>query len=614
MSDHLDRLSSNLRAMHGQAGVELPDDLAMAAPMVYVGSKSSRPLIQHLVKDLVPHLVTAGLYLRGGLIGTVNERTGEFELMTPQILPTWLPDKVLLHQGFETDPATGKRKAIDSELSIEQAVLILNSKQLRAKLPEIIDVNLVPLPVFRDELDERDDPKRKGFKKLELLKPGYDPQTKSYTVHGCPDIDSDWDGQEAAAWLFQHLKTFDWSDKDEKGISNRLAVHVSCGMSVFCRYLFEGKTPLFLYNSNLEGSGKGVLVQWNLLPVFRRVGLDSIDFMNRKEVLNLLDTKASTMENGAGYVFGDELPEGCELRDQTVARWATTPTWEMRPMHQNKRMEKFDITKIVTIFTGNKITVNRNLNRRVLHADLFPRLTSDKREHPKDMILIDAAFLKNTANLNKILQAQWAILKLWDEMNRRGTKDRWKESFEGWSELIPGIIETSGLGRPLAEFEAPGAGDDDSRSMRMLVMSIIEDHCMVLHSDGEKEFREAVTVTMSEIVGVARRRRLFEDRLGTIEDVMRQLEGMKSFKWKMVEEEDPFDPSKTQLVEPDEKAKEYQAAAYVDGKVGAGWGKFFRRMAVAGQWFEGPDKVWYAFGDRSSKSSGSRFKLQKVKR
>jgi hypothetical protein len=609
------RLAEKLRGLHEQAGVDLPDEAAMAAPTIYVGAEGSRPTPQTFVRDLVSKVRTRGLYVRNEEVGTVNELTGEFDPMSPHDLVTWVPHVagVIPIKGVTTDKETGKTRAIEGDIGVEMARIFLASKELKSKLPVIEHVNLVPMPVYRTQLDERDEEGRKGFRKIELLQPGYDAETRTFTVHGGPCLDESIDGMDAAQWLFDIAKTFDWSEKDSLGRSNRMSVHFSAMLSVFCRYLFPGKAPFFAYVSNLEGSGKGALVKWCLLPVFRRAGNSTLDPNDRTELLKVLDTKAAS---GAEYVWADEMPDGLQIRDLHLARWATSNIWEMRPMGQNKKIGKYDITKMLTFITANRVTFDRNIGRRTFIADLFPHQEVNERVLPKGTIMLDDEFFEDEKNLDKTLSCLWALVKMWDEMKRRKPTDRVRESFSGWSNVVPAIVECAGLGRALVPFEVVGGGDDQSVEMKKLARLIIDEHCMELRGGVMVPLRTKV-VMMKDIVRSARLNNLFVDKLWSIDAVLEELAGQRNHKWKPVPQyQDNGEPitdtaGEPLMGEPDDKAKRLQAAEWLGQAIGAKWGHFFKKMAVIGHWFTSSTGIVYQFGKRES-SKGSMFELERV--
>lgn len=612
----LEQLAANLRPLHEAAGVPMPDGGNLRAPCIYVGAEGSRPAIQDLILQMTDLVRTRGLYKRHDVIGIIDEANGKFKPMTAHSFCSWivLNAGISPHKGIDIDKETGAERLKKSDLGVEQARLILASEELLAKLPEIEYVNKVQLPVWREELDERDNPARKGFKKMELLEPGYDAQTKTFTVHSAPAVDESIDSLEAAEYLLALFKTFDWSDKEASGVANRMAVHLSCALTTVSRYLYHGKSPFFIYVSNLEGSGKGALVRAALLPVFRRAGPDDIDLGDPKELRNVLNTKAGV---GSPFLWVEELPENWNLNDKNLARWATTEMWPFRPMGQNREMMEADITKMQTVVAANRITVDRNIGRRSLMADLFPMQEAAEKKLPEGTQLLSAEFFADPENLNKLLSCYIALLRGWDDAGRPKSKDRSLESFEGWSEIVPAVIECMNLGSPLVPFVAAGSGDDDSRQMKRLVQMVIDRSCFS-EVRGQRTPLAAVTVTMKDIVRIARENDLFVERLGALDQIYDDLNAKKGHKWKDVVDtrdaeliDDDEGPSWPSMRDPTDAEKRSQAAEYIDEKVGSAWGKFFRRQAVDERPFLSTCGIAYKFGDRGS-SRKSQFVLRRL--
>ncbi len=611
---NLERIGENLRGMHDRAGVPPPETIAKSAPGIYVGVERNRPPPDEFCRELSALLRTRGLFIRNKVVGKINENTGEFEMMTPHDLVTWVPDVagVVPFEEKKFDPETGREKMKKGAIGIEQARIFLASTDLKAKLPVIEHVNLVPLPVYRDELDERKDPKRKGFRKIELLRPGYDASTKTFTCHSGILLDEKTEPIELCEWALKILKTFDWSGKDEKGFSDRMAAHLAMQISVFARHLFVGKIPGFFYTSNQEGSGKGVLILWCLQAVFRFLGPMTIDPFDRKELINGLNTIANS---GTEYLFADELPPDLQLRDPNIARWLTTKWWENRGMGQNQVISKVKIEKMLTVFAQNRGKLDRNLARRFIQVDLFMHQSSTDKRLAPDTILLEDEWFGDDENLNKILSLSWAMIRMWDNAGRPKSKDPVRKSFESWSRIVPAIVENAGFGRPLATFDEPGSGDDDTRELKKLARALFDKHLRVEQEDGSFTWKDREMVMFGDIMTCARLNGLFEDKLMSVDDVLRILNNRKGFKWEDV----PLDATELKLAgekrtmsDPDEEDKRLQAAGYSDEKIGSAFGKYFKKhAAVDGIWFEASNGTLYQFGDKGN-SRGSRYLLQRV--
>lgn len=609
----LDRVAENLRTLAMEAGVTLPDVQARTAMSVYVGRGENRPPPQDLIRDLVPKLMVCslrgnGLYRHGDRLVTIDDGTGKLRPMDAHRFVSWVPNTcgIVPFWDRETDKENGKEKLKVSSLTVDQAKLILASDELLVKMPEIVAVNMVPMPVWRNELDERGQEARKGFKKLAWLEPGYDKESKTFTVRTAPEIDFSMTLADAAEYLHDLFRWFPWSDATAARGSDRLAMHVALGVTCLARYLYAGKAPAFLYTSNLPGSGKGALIKAAMWPVFRRIGSSSLDSADKPELLKTLNTKAS---GGDPYIVADEMPQDRQINNQQIARFITERVWEFRGMGQDTAMKKCDITKTLMVFAGNRVTVDHNLNRRFIHVDLYPHESANERVLPEDVVLLGDPFFDDEANLNKLLSAYAALIRGWDEGGRGMTRDRPIESFEDWSKVVGSVVEYSGLGRPLLRIEVEGAGDDDSRAMKKLTALVIDRHCFT-ERDGKRIALDAAVVTMREIVAIARLHDLFTDKLGTVEMVVEELEGKRGWKWKEIFVKGDGIRADAHR-EPYESEKRLQAAGWMSQSVGSAWGKFWSKQAVDNQHRRSSCGVAYVFGDRAA-SKTSAFTLKRV--
>lgn len=328
----------------------------------------------------------------------------------------------------------------------------------------------------------------------------------------------------------------------------------------------------------------------------------------------MLNTKAGV---GSPFLWVEELPENWNLNDKNLARWATTELWPFRPMGQNREMMEADITKMQTVVAANRITVDRNIGRRALTADLFPMQEASEKNLPEGTVLLSAKFFADPENLNKLLSCYIALIRGWDDAGRPQSKERPLESFEGWSEVVPAVIECMNLGRALVPFVAAGSGDDDSRQMKKLVQMVIDTSCFIMVK-GQRTAVAAVTVTMKNIVKIARENELFVERLGSLDQIYDELNAKKGHKWKDVVDtrdekliEDDEGPIKPSMRDPTDAEKRSQAAEYIDERVGSNWGKFFRRQAVDGRPLLSSCGIAYKFGDRGS-SRKSQFVLSRM--
>lgn len=576
-----------MRAFFAASGEPVPDEIAGRHPYVFVGSRDNPAPPDDFARRVVEILRGRNLLFRRGLeLGTVDE-SGTWHEMTVDRVRTWLPAVAAVIPFKATEKADGK--PIKAGIPYDLARAFLASDELWNKCPEIRLVNLVRMPVLRDELDER------GKRKIELLPLGYDAASKIYTVHQTPDFDEHLDPNEGFKFLDGLLKYFAFSDE------SRLAVQIAAMLTVYVRGLYSGRSPMFLWNSNLAGSGKSRLSQLALDPVFGDAGKSGYSFDSGDEVRKELDAAAQAF---APYIWFDDVPKGT-VRNTDLNRWLTAKTWQCRVLG-SKAIFKGPVFAS-TFMTGAQIELDSMISRRTLVVDLFPREKSRNRQLPEDAVPINDAFFENEDTRGKVLAALWSLVRWWDERGRPGMKECPElagesplESFESWSEIVPPIVATVSFGNCLRRFEAPDAGDTETREFEKLAELLIRKHC---------EGREAATVTMEDVVAAARLAGLFVEHLGALEDVVRDLERMKGWTWDFPDEIDEM------TGEEGEKAalewKRQRAAGWTDKRLQSSWGKRFRKSAVSGQYFRFGGDVW-EFGTRET-SRKSAFPITKVK-
>ena len=605
-------LAEALRPMYERAGLPLPDGAAMSGQVLYVGREGNRPPIQRLAK-LMGELLSGKnlLFRRGHEMGQIDPETGAWKTMTADSFITWIYDKaeIMPISGWDRDEDSGKRTPVESELADRQARLILASDNFRLKIPEVIQINRVKLPVYREALDERGRETRKGFHKIELLQPGYDAETRTFTTLGAVDFNEALDPGEAVAWLKKLMRDFPWGDAERSR-----GVFVNAFITLFCRNLFIGKAPLFLFVSNLPGSGKSMLTKVCIAPV---VGAEDTvpSGWNREDRQETRKEMDATAQEFAAALWFDDV-DRCKVAGSDLNRWLTGSTWGCRVIGTKEKFK--GELRTVTFMTGNGLTTDDNLERRTQTVDLFARQRSNERRKEKDRIELDESFFINGDNMRQCLAVCWALVRWWDEFgDRLETNQRAVESFEDWSRVVPSIVEYAGFPKSLDRYEAPDGGNQEGREWKLLAGHLIEEFCT-------KRKATAAEVTMREVIRTARLNGLFQDKLMSLEQITKELEEKvrtKKWQWKPVKRPIP-PPTETQYDDhgipefkdaPDltDEEKSLQAAEWTDRAMDSGWAKAWRKAAVNGQYFPDAQGALYEFGDRAS-NKGSKFVIKQV--
>lgn len=398
-------LAGGLATLREQAGLPATEDEALRVKCV----KTKLP-IHDVVRKVVSYMATGeyGLYLRGREIGTIDELTGEWKVMTPGRLRTWLPMQcgIMPVEGFEKK-RNDKTDVVEwiplyGELQLLQASSILESDDLRDRLPVVEHIHKVKLPVFRKALDaginlltgEPDD-RRKSFRKMELLKQGYDKESKTFTLRGSLDYDEDWDEERSRLHLVKILQYFPWAE------NRSMAVQFSAMLTLFAARLFGGRSPMFMWNANLPGSGKSRLAQLCVHAVHGSAARAGFSYEDKNEVRKELDACAQAF---GPYVFFDDLQRG-KVRNEHLHRWLTAPDWSCRVMGTKELFH--GPLYAATLMTGNELKLNDDLERRTLVIDLFSRTTARERVLPDDVLMLDEDFFADDAARSQVLSALW---------------------------------------------------------------------------------------------------------------------------------------------------------------------------------------------------------------
>lgn len=572
-------LAGGLASLREQAGLPATEDEAIKARVV----KTKLP-IDEIIGKVVGYLKGGQyeIYRRGNEVGTVDQQSGEWRVMTPRRFRSWLPMccGILPVERFQKDllaDGTPIFKPVKGELTLDQAATILESDELRVKLPVIESIHKTKLPVWRVALDERDSERRKGFRKLELLQHGYDPETLTYTLRSGLDYDENQDPNEGLKFLRHLIEYFPWAD------GRSLAVQVAAMMTIFCAKLYRGRSPMFLWNANLPGSGKSRLAQLCLDPVHGGAARAGFSYEDKAEVKKELDAAAQAF---APYIFFDDLQRG-KIRNEHLQRWLTAPDWSCRVLGSKDMWH--GRLYAATLMTGNELKLNDDLERRTLVVDLFARVSARERVLPNDAVILDDEFFADDSRKAQVLSAMWGLIKWWDENDRPKASDKPLDSFEGWSRVVPAVVECAGFGSALAPFDAPDAGNTEAREMERLVKLVIRELMPPRPPSLPAEEAQVHEITLQQVVGVARRHGLFQEILWTTDAVI-ESEGEKG----------GFKPKKTAEFDSEGAEIREQAEVWMNPSMRSKWGKMFKGRAASGRYWRAENGEVFEVGSRAS--------------
>lgn len=486
---------------------------------------------------------------------------GRFVPMIPALLTTWL-----YGQGIVP---TEDGEPTDMPERVSNRVLLSND--LRRRLKPLNGVNQIKLPVLREELEETGQAARRGFRRMELLPLGYDERSGIWTEHTV-DYVEDWDYDTAREWIDRHFRHFQWED------DNRFAVHMAAVFSAFCRDMYFGKAPMFIWNSNIPNSGKSTLARMILRFIFGKASPLVLDQRNKRELRQELNSLAMAH---ADAVWFDDV-QG-KLFAEELRPWALEDWWSGRILGVSQMFEVR--LRTLTFFTGAKLGIDDHLGRRSLWIDLFPRRR--KTQLPSGAVKIDAQWLANLQNRKEFLAAVWACVRHWDGQGRPMGSDV-IDSLEGWSEVVPGIVASMGFGDCLAKRSNDETGDLDSAEAKKLIEAVI------------RKYRLDGSCTSIDVIATARIERLFVHILKDLDLLVADLDTRRGWRWQTVSADG----------QPTDGEKRRQAARFRDEKMDAKWGVVWKRLALEGIFHEVDGKT-YLF-EKEKTRAGTVYKITEV--
>jgi hypothetical protein len=446
------------------------------------------------------------IFLRAGVLGRVHETSGEWQTFDAKNFAGWVEEYVAF-----------RWKGEKAKLSAEQAAMLMAQFTFRDQIRELRGVQTVSLPV----LDE------KG--RVRFLQKGYDAPTCIFTVPTL-EYEQDWPVDRAVEFLKGTFRFFPWmraSDAELEEVDGKMvlnlqrnrsfAVHLAAMLGMYCREMFPAGTlrPMALWVANQEGSGKTVLAQSTIVPVF---GLFPPAPMpkNDDELRKGLNAAALAYRP---FLFFDDLPF---LKSNHLNRFITSPR------HGDRRMggdDVFDVPAVTQVFaTGNNLKGSRDIALRSLVVELFYGGDLSKRELPA--VEMDAAWMAKPENRQAFLAAMCALVKHWDRRAEQG------EAFAGlldgikgmprfatFTKVVSAIVRAACFADPLSAPLMPL--DEDVDEMRQLLIEA------ATGSEWDRRW------SREELVTLAREKELCEDLVGVAGDKALDAASSKRFGYRM---------------------------------------------------------------------------------
>lgn len=400
-------------------------------------------LLSEFAADLAAGLQGANLFTRAGRVVTVNPAGDGLAQVTAESLRSIVEEHVCCYRVRKVGDAG---TVIESRrtMAAGDAAGVIAAPQFINRLRPIERVNPIQMPVRRAD----------GY--VELLRPGYDAQAKTFTRDSnVPVVAMTLD--MARTIISDLLSEFVFGDTDRSR-----AVAVAGMLSVFGAGLLPPKSlrPCFIVVANAEGAGKSLLVKCAVVPVLGSCPTSS-KARDEDELRKLL---LSAVLEARTVLVLDNIKG--RLASESLEGFLSASDWSGRILGETA---SFTGSNNTTVFiTGNGATVSPDMRRRSLFAEL--RLDV---ERPEDRVFKNRLEVPELLERrSEILSALWTIIRDWHaDMEPRPSRGH--SAFSSWADIFGGIVEHAGFGCPLASPEIVGMVDTDSADMRTLVESML---------------------------------------------------------------------------------------------------------------------------------------------
>jgi hypothetical protein len=292
-----------------------------------------------------------------------------------------------------------------------------------------------------------------------LSKVGYDKKTGMLLQPGgpmpmIPDNPTKADALAAVELLFDIVADFPFAKPEHR------SAWLAGLLTPAAKHTFHGPSPLFLFDANAAGTGKGLLADaTSAILTGRSMSVMSNprdDDEARKRITSLV-MQADPMiliDNIAGSL-------GCASLDAAL----TATRWKDRILGGN---EMVDMPIRATWYaTGNNVVLKADTSRRVCHIRI-----DSKVENPEECDGFQYPDLRAhiREHRGELLAAVLTILRAWFAAGRPDAKLKTWGSFEGWSGVVRNAVVWLGLPDPgETRQELRDRSDNSGATLRALI-------------------------------------------------------------------------------------------------------------------------------------------------
>lgn len=403
---------------------------------------------------------------------------GERRVMDANSFRTWVRDRAgcMVYERRDKEDCP-----IPVTLTKDAASTILMSEAFKKCVRPLTAMNAVPLPVVRPG------------GKLELLQPGYDSETGIFTIDTGIKVDTEMDIAAAKANFRRMFQGFPITD--ERSWSVLLAGF----LALYVKHLpgGGGLRPGLLALANKPGSGKSVICKAIQYPVLGRaptVKMKQGEQLDKElEAMMIAAKPVLFFDNVYGGIFSASIDALLTSEEQEGRAMGGHGTFRAR-------------NTALLIVSGNKLEANEDAIRRFLVIDLFEKGDPKTRSVPRDELLNDDVMKKKEWR-ELALSVCYAFVRNWHETGMPEGSITFP-TFERFSWLMGGVVEAAGYGNPFVPPEIPDSLNPDAQEFRELMEEVYAE----MAGAPSKDF------TLQDLARMARRRGIYENKVGTQED------------------------------------------------------------------------------------------------
>lgn len=406
--------------------------------------------VRSIAEQMVQVLAHCGLYRLGESRNVVTiDDLARIQTMDPVRFCSWVEEWIVTYRyrnNHQQELTMGK----------DLAAKILASDGFLGGLPKLEWVAPVRLPVWVGD-------------RVELMQPGFDPTNGIYCAHQV-DFSETMDAKDALDVIDQLLCEFEFPDgKWRKSRSG--AVQLAAMLSTFCRHLTPpgAPRPMIVYTSNQPGSGKSLLANMALAPVWGDPG--STDFPlsdgGRVDTAELRKELATAAIERRAYMWLDDAP--ARIYSNALNRFVTSNRHRGRVLGTAGSFDEPNVSQV--FLTGNMLEITPDLMRRALVCELFVPGEVAGRRFRQD---IDSVWLAQPNHRADMLAALWALVRDWAASGAPRHPCPKPPGFGQWTGIIGGMVSRVAED-PLADPDLPTSGDQEGVEFRQLLGSLATD-------------------------------------------------------------------------------------------------------------------------------------------